>query len=116
MAAIALCNGYILALGQLWGKDFGFPVNDVVMARVFSVDQHVLNIAMSVLAVLSAFFDHVTVSAFHIAQPPLAHAFGALATQIAHAIPTNAAVRTGATGMIAGVAFAGWIWIAKGAE
>ncbi|GAA0557013.1 hypothetical protein [Rhizomicrobium electricum] len=114
LAVIALCNGYILALGHLWGKDFGFAVNDIVMTRFFSVDQRAFDIVAAVLAVLGDFLDHVTMAVFHLSQAPLAHALGVLSAWTAHAIPADAVTRTGEFGLISGIVFAGWRAVARG--
>jgi hypothetical protein len=112
LAVIALCNGYILALGHLWGKDFGFAVNDIVMTRFFSVDQRAFDIVAAILAVLGDFLDHIAMSLFH--QAPLAHALGVLSAWTAHAIPADAVTRTGEFGLISGIVFAGWRAVARG--
>jgi hypothetical protein len=114
LAVIALCNGYILALGHLWGKNFGFAVNDIVMARFFTVDQHALGIVATAFAALGDLLDHVAMSLFHITQAPLAHSLGMLAAWIGNAVPTDAVERTGAVGLIAGIALAGWRRAATG--
>jgi hypothetical protein len=114
LAAIALGNGYVLALGHLWGKDFGFAVNDIVMARFFTIDRDVFDIATTVASVLGDYFDHAVMSLFHLTQAPLAHASGVLAAGIADAMPTDAAARTGVFGLVAGAAFAVWTRSAKG--
>jgi hypothetical protein len=111
---VALCNGYILALGHLWERNFGFAVNDVVMTRFFSADQHVFDIVAAVFAVLGAFLDHVTMALFHLTQAPLAHSFSVLAAWIGHAMPADAVARTGLFGLVAGTAFALWTRTAKG--
>lgn len=113
LAVIALSNVYILALGHLWDRSFDFAVNDVVMTRFFSVDQHVVDIVAAVFAVLGAFLDHVAMALFHLTQAPLAHAFGVLATWTDHAMPADATARTGALGLIGGTGFATWRWFAR---
>lgn len=112
---VALCNGYILALGHLWQRNFGFAVNDVVMTRFFSVDQHVFDIVAAVFALLGAFLDHVTMALFHLTQAPLAHSISVLAAWIGHAMPADAVARTALFGLVAGTAFAIWTRTAKGA-
>lgn len=113
LAVIALSNGYILALGHLWERNFVFAVNDIVMTRFFSVDQHAFDIVAAVFAVLGGFLDHLSMSLFHLTEAPLAHSFSVLATWIGHAMPADAVARTGALGLIGGTGFATWRWFAR---
>jgi hypothetical protein len=118
LIAVALCNAYILMLGQLWGKDFAVTVDAPPLSRFITADEHVIAIAGAAVAVLGNFFDHLAVAIFHLHQPPLARFFAAIAAWIAHsaAALASALERAALMGFATGLVLAVWARIAKGSE
>lgn len=107
---IALANAYILSLGHLWHKNFGVTVNDMVLARFLTFDQHAFDVVAAVAGVIGGFLDHVAVALFHLRQSPLAELVNTATAWLT--LPADAALRTAEYGTLTGLIFAIWLRMA----
>jgi nitrate reductase NapE component len=111
---IACSNAYILALGHLWGKNFGANVNDVVLSRFLLFDQRAFDFAAAVIVVIGGFLDHLAVTLFHLRQSPLAELVSTVAGWSVTMRSADPVSYTGAIGLLFGFAFSIWRWSARG--
>ena len=121
LIVIALCNAYILALAQAWGRDFGLSVHHIALNAFLTADNQIIGVAGSAGAATIAFIDRIAVVLLPLSQPPLQRFLADIALSISRLV-TNTLGGTAAglptkvlaLGALTGVVLTTWARLATG--
>ena len=120
LIVVALLNTYILALAQMWGRDFGLSVHHIALSGFLTIDDRVIAGIASAGASVAAFIDRIVIALLHPSHPPLHMFFAGIGTQICQAMraatgamPSKLAAAMG-YGAASGLVLSLWLRLARG--